>query len=81
VQLYLGYPAAADEPPKQLKGFEKIWLKPGETKTVTMALNPDSLSVWDEKTHAFGRVPGSYTVNVGSSSRDIRLKSSFTIRN
>jgi beta-glucosidase len=80
VELYVGDPAAAGEPPKQLKGFEKLWLKPGESKTATMALNRDSLSVWDEATHGWKLVPGAYTVNVGSSSRDIHLKGSFTIR-
>lgn len=80
VQLYLGFPEAAGEPPKQLKGFEKVWLKPGERKTVSMVVNRDSLSVWDETTHAWKLVPGTYAVNVGSSSRDIRLRGSFTIR-
>lgn len=80
VQLYLGSPAAAGEPPKQLKGFEKVWLKPGESRTVSMALNPGAMSVWDEAAHGWKLVPGAYTVNVGSSSRDIRLKGSFTIR-
>jgi beta-glucosidase len=80
VELYVGDPAAAGEPPKQLKGFEKLFLKPGESKTATMALNRDSLSVWDETTHGWKLVPGAYTVNVGSSSRDIHLKGSFTIR-
>jgi beta-glucosidase len=80
VQLYLGYPAAAAEPPKQLKGFEKVWLKPGEAKTVTMVLTHDSLSVWDDNKHGWKVVPGAYWVNVGSSSRDIRLKSSFVMR-
>jgi beta-glucosidase len=80
VQLYLGDPAAAGEPPQQLKGFEKVWLKPGESKTVSMTLNRDSLSVWDETAHDWKLVPGTYAVNVGSSSRDIRLKGSFTIR-
>ena len=80
VELYVGDPAAAGEPPKQLKGFEKLFLKPGESKTATMALNRDSLSVWDGTTHGWKLVPGAYTVNVGSSSRDIHLKGSFTIR-
>ena len=51
VQLYLGSPAAAEEPPKQLKGFEKILLKPGERKVVTMKLNKDSLAAWDAENH------------------------------
>jgi beta-glucosidase len=80
VQLYLGDPAAAGEPPKQLKGFEKVWLKPGESQTVSLALTPDTMSVWNETTHGWKLVPGAYTISVGSSSRDIRLKGSFTIR-
>ena len=80
VEVYVGDPAAAGEPPKQLKGFEKLFLKPGESKIATMALNRDSLSVWDEATHGWKLLPGAYTVNVGSSSREIHLKGSFTIR-
>jgi len=80
VQLYVGDPAAAGEPPRQLKAFQKVWLKPGESKTVSLALNPGDLSVWNETTHGWMLVPGAYTIDVGSSSRDIRLKASFTIR-
>ena len=79
VQLYVGAPAAAGEPPKQLKGFEKVWLKPGESKVVSMPLKPESLAVWDEASHAWKVVPGVYAVNVGSSSRDIRLKGTLTV--
>ncbi|HVW85769.1 MAG TPA: glycoside hydrolase family 3 C-terminal domain-containing protein [Bryobacteraceae bacterium] len=80
VELYLGDPAAAGEPPKQLKGFEKVRLKPGESKQVSMALNRDTMSVWDDATHGWKVVPGEYSVSVGSSSRDIRLRGSFTVR-
>jgi len=79
VQLYLGSPAAAGEPPKQLKGFEKIMLKPGETKTVIMQIDKESFSAWDIETHGWKVFPGSYSVMVGSSSRDIRLKGEFTV--
>jgi len=79
VQLYLGAPASAGEPPRQLKGFEKVWLKPGESKTVSMVLDRASVSVWD-KTHAWKVAPGVYSVSVGASSRDIRLKGSFAVR-
>jgi beta-glucosidase len=79
VQLYLGSPAAAEEPPKQLRGFEKILLKPGESKVVTMKLDRDSLAAWDTDTHTWKVYPGNYSVIVGSSSRDIRLKGSFTL--
>jgi beta-glucosidase len=79
VKLYLGSPAAAGEPPKQLKGFEKILLKPGESKVVTMKLDMDSLAAWDADTHAWKVHPGTYSLIVGSSSRDIRLKSSINV--
>jgi beta-glucosidase len=79
VQLYLGSPAAAEEPPKQLKGFEKVWLKPGEGKVVTMPLNKDNLSGWDEENHRWRVYPGTYSIMVGSSSRDIRLKGAFEV--
>jgi beta-glucosidase len=80
VQLYLGSPAAAEEPPKQLKGFAKVWLKPGESKVVTMPMNKDNLSGWDEENHSWRVYPGTYSVMVGSSSRDIRLKGAFAMQ-
>jgi beta-glucosidase len=58
VQLYLGFPAEAAEPPQQLKGFERVELKPGESKVVTMAVNKDSLAAWDEGGHAWKVYPG-----------------------
>jgi beta-glucosidase len=78
VQLYLGSPAAAEEPPKQLKGFEKILLKPGESKVVTLQLDKNSLAAWDPESHGWKVYPGAYSVMVGSSSRDIRLKGAVT---
>ncbi len=79
VQLYLGRPAAAEEPPKQLKGFEKIMLKSGEAKIVTMKLDGSSLAACDTESHAWKVYPGVYSVMIGSSSRDIRLKRAFTV--
>jgi beta-glucosidase len=79
VQLYLGFPSAAEEPPKQLRGFEKVALKAGESKVVTMKLDKDTLAAWDTDAHAWKVYPGTYSVMVGSSSRDIRLKGAFTI--
>jgi len=81
VQLYLGAPAAAGEPPRQLKGFEKVWLKPGESKMVSMTLDRGSVSHWDDEEGRGWKVaPGVYGVDVGASSRDIRLKGRFTVR-
>jgi beta-glucosidase len=80
LELYLGFPPGAGEPPKQLKGFEKLRLKPGESKVATMTLDNNSISAWDSDTGKWRIYPGSYGVMVGSSSRDIALTGSFAIR-
>jgi len=80
VQLYVGFPAEAGDAPRQLKGFSRVDLKPGESKVVTMNLNQESLSAWDEGTHDWRVYPGKYTVNVGASSRDLKYQGSFTVR-
>jgi beta-glucosidase len=80
LELYLGFPPEAGEPPKQLKGFEKLRLKPGESKVATMTLDNNSISAWDSDTGKWRIYPGSYGVMVGSSSRDIALTGSFAIR-
>jgi beta-glucosidase len=79
-QLYLGFPAAAEEPPKELRGFEKLTLKPGETKVVSMHLDRDSLAAWVQTVGDWRVFPGAYSVMVGSSSRNIALRGGFTIR-
>jgi beta-glucosidase len=79
VQVYLGFPPEAAEAPRQLKGFSRVELGPGESKTVTMAIDKNSLAAWDEGSHDWRVYPGKYTVDVGASSRDIRYKGSFTV--
>ena len=77
-QLYLSFPPAANEPILQLKGFKKTSkLDPGEATTVTVALTARDFSTWDPNLHKWSLVQGSFTVRVGSSSRDIRLISDF----
>jgi beta-glucosidase len=71
VEVYLGFPAAAGEPPKQLKAFAKVDLKPGEIYSAHMALDRHAFESWDEDTHAWIVVHGNYKVMVGRSSRDI----------
>ena len=80
VQLYLGFPSEAGEPPKQLKGFEKVRLKPGESKVATMTLDNNSVSAWDSDANKWRVYPGTYSVMVGNSSRDIAVKGSFTVK-
>jgi beta-glucosidase len=63
---------------KNLRGFERVHLKPGETKTVTMTLTPDDLALWDREMR-FVVEPGAFRVMVGASSEDIRLTGEFTV--
>ena len=77
-QLYVTFPAAAGEPPQQLKGFEKVTLAPGASKTVEFALSARDLSVYSEASAGWQRVSGECAGRIGSSSRDIRAKTTFT---
>ena len=62
----------------QLRGFERVSLEPGESKTITFYLEPDDLSLYDRDMNWVVE-PGEFEVRVGSSSQDIRLKKHFTI--
>jgi beta-glucosidase len=77
VQVYLGYPSVAGEPPKGLKAFQKVALAAGQTQRVTLTLAPGDWSYWDATAHSWLVAGGTYSVMVGSSSRDIRLTGSF----
>lgn len=61
---------------KQLRGFERVHLNPGETKTISFTLTPDDLAIWNRDMH-FVVEPGVFEVMVGASSEDIKLKSTF----
>jgi beta-glucosidase len=67
-QLYLGDPAAAGEPPRQLKGFRKVTLRPGQSTTVRFILNGHDLSYWDDAANGWVLPGGQYQVYVGDSS-------------
>lgn len=81
VELYVGFPSseAIPQPPAQLKGFEKVSLKPGQTRHVQLKLNARSFSYWDINTHDWRIAPGTYRVMVGSSSRDFELQDSLQV--
>jgi beta-glucosidase len=80
-QLYLGLPSSPSvpEPPRELKGFRRLELGPGQSATVKFALNARSLSYWDTPSRQWKVMPGDYTVSAGSSSRDLPLSGKFTI--
>jgi len=80
VQLYLSTEFADQEasalvpmPIKQLRGFERITLAPGQTDSVTFALGPEELSFWSTSDDSFRVEAGAYTVRVGGSSDDLPL--------
>ena len=81
VQFYVADPdASVDRPVKELKGFGKVFLEPGETKTVSAVLDRKALSFFDAEKHAWVAEPGRFDVLVGASSADIRGQVSFELR-
>jgi beta-glucosidase len=81
VQLYINdVISSTSKPVKELKGYERVALEPGETKTVKLWLTPDELSLFDRDMN-FIVEPGIFKVMVGSSSADIRLKGEFEVKN
>jgi beta-glucosidase len=78
VQLYVrDIEASVKRPARQLAGFERIHLGPGDRKTLSFTVPPDRLAFWDESKKAWVVEPGAFEVMVGSSSADIRLKGEF----
>jgi beta-glucosidase len=66
-------------PPRELKGFRKLLLEPGEKQTVAIVLRPEALAFYDPAKAAWLAEAGEYSVLVGSSSRDIRARVSFRL--
>ncbi len=82
VQLYLHDKAASVErPAKELKGFGKVFLQPGERKSVEMTLTKRDLSFWDVNSNDWLAEPGEFEVLLGASVSDIRLRTSFSYQN
>jgi beta-glucosidase len=78
-QLYSREDVSSVETPiKALKGFSRIHLKPGETRTVTFQVAQDQLAVWNSKKQ-WAIEPGEYTVMVGGSSADIAQRTKFKL--
>ncbi|GAE82564.1 beta-glucosidase [Bacteroides reticulotermitis JCM 10512] len=65
---------------KELKGFKKVKLAPGEEQTVTLTIDQKALSYFDDAKHAWIAEPGKFEALVGSSSRDIKGAVPFELR-
>jgi len=72
-QVYASLPASAGEPPQRLVGWSRVALNPSESRLVTVTVDSKYLSVFDEQANGWKLVPGTYTVRVGSSSRNLAL--------
>ena len=81
VQLYVSDPeCSVDRPVKELKGFGKLYLEPGETGVLKFTLGTDDLAFFDPGKHEWVAEPGVYRVLVGASSADIRAEAEFELR-
>lgn len=81
VQLYIGDDeSSVERPVRELKGFRKVALEPGETRTVNFMVTPDMLKFYDTASGNWVLEKGSFTVYVGSSSTDIRTTARFEVR-
>tara|TARA_R110002167_G_scaffold158880_10_gene354262 strand:- start:3861 stop:6086 length:2226 start_codon:yes stop_codon:yes gene_type:complete len=80
VQFYVhDVVSSVTRPVKELRGFERISLNPGETKTISFTLSGSKLAFYDEKSHGFVVEPGAFDLMVGSSAQDIRLKTQVEV--
>ena len=80
VQLYVrDVECSVKRPAKELRGFRRVSLKPGEKHRVSFALPAAKLAFWDTQRHAFHVEPGAFEVMLGASSEDIRARGSFDV--
>lgn len=80
VQLYISdTKASVKRPAKELKNFEKVYLEPGQTKTVTFTVRPSDLAFFDAGAHAWKAEPGEFRAHVGAASDDIRSSLRFAL--
>jgi beta-glucosidase len=78
-QLYVTDPAASGEPPRQLEGFARVDLQPGQSKTVTFQLGQANLQYWNSSSSAWATSTGNYTISVGDSDRNLPLTGTLAV--
>lgn len=81
VQLYIADPVASvDRPDKELKGFEKIYLKPGESKKVSFTIDAEDLSYYSIEKQGWTAEPGEFQAHIGPSSDNIKTVAAFELK-
>ena len=82
VQIYMGDDeCSVERPPKELQGFAKVYLEPGETKTATIILDQSAFEFYSESEHDFVAEDGNFTIWAGTSSRDLPLSIKIEFNN
>ncbi len=79
-EVYASLPAAAQEPPKRLVGFSKVRLNAGESKEVSIEVDPKYLSIFNVAQNGWQLLPGEYTFMVGGSSQNLPLKETVNLK-
>jgi beta-glucosidase len=79
-EVYASLPAAAAEPPKRLVGFSKVKLNGGESKEVTVDVDPKYLSIFNVEQNGWQLIPGEYGFMVGGSSQNLPLKETVSLK-
>jgi len=79
-QVYVADPPSAGEPPKQLRGLQKVFLQPHQTRHIIIKLDPHAFSVWNTATGSWTVVPGEYEILAGDSSRHLPLHVTVRVR-
>jgi beta-glucosidase len=77
-QLYVTFPEAADEPVRQLRGFQKVTIQPSEIQTVNFELKRRYLGIWDVSAQSWKIEEGDYVFYIGASSRDLKAQTTLT---
>ena len=81
-ELYVGRQSSSTvvRPLRELKGFAKVYLSPGQSERITIDLDPQSFAYYDTVSASWVNEPGVYNIWVGASSRDLRLNGAVTLR-
>ncbi len=78
-QLYVGDPAASQDPPEQLRGFQRVQLNPGQSATVSFPLTIHDLAAWSPTDNQWEAKAGSYSIKVGDASNNLPLTGSTNL--